>query len=67
MKKYPTTKLNQHKALATGAPLAKCNKADKDPSGWGPGGMGKGGTVSSSGTTGSGRGRGVPKSTFTPA
>ena len=69
MGKYPKGHLNQHKSLATGAALETCDKRDLDPNGWGPGGRGKGGTVSSSGTTGSPVGGGsVPKtSRSTPA
>lgn len=59
--------MNQHKNLAMGKPLAKANKADKGGGFDGKGGMGKGGTISSSGTTGGPRGGSVPKSTFTKA
>jgi hypothetical protein len=63
--KYPTGPIRQHKALATGASLAKANLADKNPTGWGPGGIGKGGTISSTGDTGGPRGKQVPKGPMT--
>lgn len=67
---YPKGPINQHKALATGAKLPKANTSNKEtvPSPWGGGGATEGGTNIKSGTsTGSGGGKGVPKSTFTPA
>jgi hypothetical protein len=66
-KKYPKGPLNQHKALATGVALPKANTSDKGGGFGGEGGMGKGGTISSSGDTGGPRGGKVPKSGFTPA
>ena len=67
MKKYPKGAINQHKLLATGQPLRKCNKTDKGGDMNLKGGKGKGGTVSSSGTTGSPVGGGkVPASTTVP-
>lgn len=73
MGKYPAGKLNQHKALATGAALQKPNMAKKgggfDTCGKGaaPENMGKGGKISSSGTTGGPRGGKIPASKMTPA
>ncbi len=73
MGKYPKGHLNQHKSLATGASLQTANKADKgggfDKCGKGaaPANMGKGGTISSSGTTGGPRGGSIPASKMTPA
>jgi len=68
MGKYPKGNINQHKSLATGAALETCNKKNLDPSGWGPGGMGKGGKISSSGNTGGGYKKTPPKtSRSTPA
>jgi hypothetical protein len=67
MGKYPKGAIRQHQRLATGAPLQKVNSKDLNPHGWGPGGMGKGGTISSSGDTGGPRGGKVPNSTMTPA
>ena len=52
---YPKGPINQHKALASGAPLVKEESKDLDSNGWGPGGMGKGGRIVKSGSsTGSG-------------
>lgn len=73
MKKYPRGHIRQHHALATGAPLAKANTADKggefDTCGKGaaPPATGKGGTISSSGSTGGPRGGKIPASTMTKA
>lgn len=68
MSKYPKGALNQHKSLATGASLRKPNTADKGGAVNLKGGMGKGGTISSSGDTGGPRGQSVPKtSRSTPA
>lgn len=73
MSKYPPGKLNQHKALATGAKLQTANTAnkgggfDKCGSGAAPANMGKGGKISSSGTTGGPRGGSIPASKMTPA
>lgn len=73
MGKYPAGKLNQHKALATGAKLQTANTANKgggfDKCGKGAAraNMGKGGTISSSGTTGGPRGGSIPASKMTPA
>ena len=64
---YPKGPINQHKSMATGAGLTKVNTSDKGGGFDGKGGMGKGGTISSSGTTGGPRGGKVPKSTMTPA
>ena len=65
--KYPAGPMNQHKLLATGKPLRKANTAKKGGDCNLKGGMGKGGTISSSGDTGGPRGGKVPKSTMTPA
>jgi hypothetical protein len=68
MSKYPAGALNQHKALATGAALPKCDTSDKGGEVNLKGGMGKGGTISSSGDTGGPRGGSPPKtSRSTPA
>ncbi len=70
MKNYPKGPINQHKALATGASLPKANTSNKEtvPSPWGDGkGAAAGRTNISSGSTGKGGGKAVPKSTFTPA
>ena len=68
---YPKGPINQHKSLATGAGLRKGNTSDKEtvPSPWGQGQKAtEGRTNIKSGTsTGSGGGKAVPKSTFTPA
>ena len=68
---YPKGYINQHKSMATGAGLRKCNHANKEtaPSPWGKGQKAApGNTNIKSGTsTGSGGNKGVPKSTFTPA
>ena len=66
-RKYPAGPLNQHKALATGKPLQSVNKADKGGDCNLKGGMGKGGTISSSGDTGGPRNQKVPASRMTPA
>lgn len=61
---YPKGPLNQHKALATGGSLESTDTRNLDPSGWGPGGMGKGGRIVKSGTsTGSGATSKGPKTT----
>ncbi len=60
MGKYPKGAINQHKSLATGASLPKVNKANKGGDVNLKGGMGKGGTISSSGDTGGPRGGSVP-------
>lgn len=65
MSKYPKGALNQHKSLATGASLQKPNTADKGGDCNLKGGMGKGGKISSSGTTGGPRG-GSPKASKLP-
>ena len=68
---YPKGPINQHKSMATGAGLRKCNTSDEEtvPAPWGKGQRAtEGRTNIKSGTsTGSGGGKGVPKSTFTPA
>ena len=61
MGKYPAGAIRQHKSLATGASLQKANTADKGGDVNLKGGMGKGGTISSSGDTGGPRGGSVPK------
>lgn len=66
-KKYPKGAINQHKSLATGQPLRKANTANKGGDCNLKGGMGKGGTISSSGDTGGPRGGKVPASRMTPA
>jgi hypothetical protein len=66
-RKYPAGPINQHKALATGAALPKVNTANKGGDCNLKGGMGKGGTISSSGDTGGPRGGKVPASRMTPA
>ncbi len=65
--KYPKGAINQHKMLATGEGLRKANTANKGGDVNLKGGMGKGGTISSSGDTGGPRGGKVPASTMTPA
>jgi hypothetical protein len=65
MGKYPKGAINQHKALATGQPLRKPSTKDLGGDVNLPGGMGKGGKISSSGTTGGPRGGKVPKSNMT--
>ncbi len=65
--KYPAGPLNQHKQLATGQSLRKANTANKGGDMNLKGGMGKGGTISSSGDTGGPRGGKVPASRMTPA
>lgn len=68
MGKYPKGAINQHKSMATGASLPKANTADKGGDMNLKGGMGKGGTISSSGDTGGPRGGCPPKtSRSTPA
>lgn len=68
MSKYPKGPIHQHKSLATGASLQKANTADKGGDMNLKGGMGKGGTISSSGDTGGPRGGCPPKtSRSTPA
>jgi len=73
MSKYPKGPIRQHHALATGAGLQKPNTAKKgggfDTCSKGPvkENMGKGGTISSSGTTGGPRGGKIPASKMTPA
>ncbi len=68
MGKYPAGAISQHKSLATGASLQKANTADKGGDMNLKGGMGKGGTISSSGDTGGPRGGCPPKtSRSTPA
>lgn len=67
MKKYPKGPIRQHHALATGCTLRKANTANKGGDVNLKGGMGKGGTISSSGTTGGPRGGKVPKPKMTPA
>jgi hypothetical protein len=66
---FPKGDKNQHKMMATGEGLRKANTKDLDPSGWGEGQKAtEGRTNIKSGTsTGSGAGKSVPKSTFTPA
>jgi hypothetical protein len=58
---YPKGPIRQHKSLATGASLQKANTANKGGDVNLKGGMGKGGTISSSGDTGGPRGGSVPK------
>ena len=73
MGKYPKGPIRQHHALATGAALQKPNTAKKgggfDTCGKGAAraNMGKGGTISSSGSTGGPRGGSIPASKMTPA
>lgn len=68
MGKYPKGPINQHTALATGAALQKANTKDLGGEVNLKGGMGKGGTISSSGDTGGPRGKPVPTtSRSTPA
>ena len=68
MGKYPSGAISQHKALATGVAIQKANTADKGGEVNLKGGMGKGGTISSSGDTGGPRGGSPPKtSRSTPA
>ena len=68
MSKYPKGPIHQHKALATGGMLQKANTKDLGGEVNLRGGMGKGGTISSSGDTGGPRGQSVPKtSRSTPA
>ncbi len=73
MSKYPAGPIRQHHALATGKGLQKPNTAnkgggfDKCGKGAAPANMGKGGTISSSGTTGGPRGGSIPGSKMTPA
>lgn len=65
---YPKGPISQHKSLATGASLQTAKTANKGGDMDLKGGMGKGGTISSSGTTGGPRGGSVPKtSRSTPA
>lgn len=61
MKKYPKGAIKQHKRLATGESLAKANTKNLGGDVNLTGGMGKGGTISSSGDTGGPRGKGVPR------
>jgi hypothetical protein len=63
--KYPAGPINQHKALATGAPLRKASTANKGGDVNLKGGMGKGGKISSSGDTGGPTG-GSPKASTLP-
>lgn len=73
MGKYPKGPIRQHHSLATGAALQKPNTAKKGggfdtcSKGAAPANMGKGGTISSSGTTGGPRGGSIPASKMTPA
>jgi len=68
MGKYPKGPIPQHTSLATGAALQKANMKDLGGEVNLKGGMGKGGTISSSGDTGGPRGQSVPKtSRSTPA
>ena len=68
MSKYPSGAINQHKSLATGASLPKANTKDLGGEVNLKGGMGKGGTISSSGDTGGGYKTTPPKtSRSTPA
>jgi len=68
MGKYPSGAISQHKSLATGASLQTTKTADKGGEVNLKGGMGKGGTISSSGDTGGPRGGCPPKtSRSTPA
>ncbi len=68
---YPKGPIRQHTSMATGAGLTKGNTSNKEtvPSPWGDGqSAAEGRTNIKSGTsTGSGGGKSVPKSTFTPA
>lgn len=66
--KYPAGPIHQHKSLATGAALPKVNTKDLGGDCNLKGGMGKGGTISSSGNTGGPRNQSVPRtSRSTPA
>lgn len=68
MGKYPSGPINQHKALATGCEMRKVNRKDLGGAVNLKGGMGKGGRISSSGTTGSGYKRTPPRTSGkTPA
>ena len=68
MKKYPKGAIPQHKLLATGEGLRKCDKRNLGGDVNLTGGMGKGGRISSSGDTGSGYKKTPPKSSpKTPA
>jgi hypothetical protein len=60
MSKYPSGPIHQHKSLATGAPLQKAKTKNLGGEVNLKGGMGKGGTISSSGTTGGPRGGSPP-------
>ena len=66
---YQTGPINQHKSMATGAGLRKCDESDKEtvPNPWG-GQSGVPGSIRQSGTsTGSGAGKSVPRtSKMTP-
>ncbi len=66
--KYPKGPISQHKALATGAALQTAKTKDLGGDANLKGGMGKGGTISSSGDTGGPRNQSVPRtSRSTPA
>lgn len=68
MGKYPSGAISQHKALATGVAIQKANTADKGGEVNLKGGMGKGGTISSSGDTGGPKGgRPLKNTRSTPA
>ena len=67
MKKYPKGHINQHKSLATGAGLEKCNTKDMDPNGWGQGQKATAGRTNiSSGSTGRNSNQRVPASRTSP-
>ena len=66
--KYPKGPIHQHKALATGAALQKPDTRDLGGDVNLPGGIGKGGRISSSGDTGGGYKKTPPTSSrSTPA
>jgi hypothetical protein len=68
MRKYPSGPIHQHKSLATGSSLQKADTKNLGGEVNLKGGMGKGGTISSSGSTGGPRGGSPPKtSRSTPA
>jgi len=66
---YPKGPINQHKSMATGAGLRKCDTSDEEtvPSPWGKGTSHPGKIRQSGTSTGSGSGKSVPKtSKMTP-
>lgn len=56
--KYPSGPINQHKALATGAPLATCDESDKGGGFKSDGPAAKSSSVKKSGTSTGSRGKG---------